>query len=191
MNGYLGRKEGRFSFDACTFRDQDEYMPICSADTSPLIAFSGINRLDVLRAVFDEVWVPGMVFTEIVPQGVGWEEAAAVQQDLALGQWMRIMSVPQGPLLESFQQALGACGEAEAICLAATHRVPVLLDEIFGRKVAVKAGVQVIGSLGVLKVAKDRGVIPCVRSLISGMVHNGIRFHDNLISQFLIELGET
>jgi len=166
-------------------------MPICAADTSPLIAFSGINRLDVLRAVYDEVWVPTMVFTETVTQGVGWLEAAAVQQELAAGEWMHTLQVPDGPLLASLQHELGICGEAEAICLAINHQLPVLLDEIFGRKVAARAGAQVIGSLGVLKVAKRLGVIPSARPLIYEMVRNGIRFKDKMVNQFLTELGEV
>jgi predicted nucleic acid-binding protein len=46
-------------------------MILCAADTSPLIAFSGIGRLDVLRAVFEEVLVLPTVFAEIVTQGGG------------------------------------------------------------------------------------------------------------------------
>ncbi|MBL9145346.1 MAG: DUF3368 domain-containing protein [Verrucomicrobiaceae bacterium] len=166
-------------------------MPICAADTSPLIAFSGIDRLDVLRSVFDQVWVPTKVYTETVTQGDGWLEAAAVQRELLGATWIHIMPVERSPLLASLYCELGDCGEAEAICLALTHQMPVLLDELFGRKVAAREGAEVIGTLGVLRVAKRRGIIPEVAPLITGMIGNGYHLKDKLISQFLTELGET
>ncbi|MBL9115370.1 MAG: DUF3368 domain-containing protein [Verrucomicrobiaceae bacterium] len=166
-------------------------MPICAADTSPLIAFSGIDRLDVLRAVFDEVWVPTMVFAEMVTQGVGWLEAAAVQRELGKGEWMRTVVVQPSSILTSLCTELGVCGEAEAICLSLNHRMPVLLDELFGRKVAARNGAEVIGSLGVLKIAKRKGIISNAGTLITGMIANGIHFKAELISQFLTELGEA
>ena len=166
-------------------------MPICAADTSPLIAFSGIDRLDILRAVYDEVWVPARVFAETVTQGEGWLAASAVQRELAKGEWMRTVAVQPSPMLVSLCNELGVCGEAEAICLSLNHRIPVLLDELFGRKVATRNGADVMGSLGVLKIAKRKGIIPNAAPLIAGMKSIGIHFKAELISQFLTELGET
>ena len=166
-------------------------MTACVADTSPLIAFSGIGRLDVLRAVFSRVWVPPKVFAEIVTEGVGWFEAAEAQRELGRGDWMRVTDVSHGPLLDSLRLALGESGEAEAICLAVGRQLPVMLDEVFGRKVAVTAGATVVGSLGVLKKAKFLGTITEAKPFVTAMVQNGIYYDDKLIPHFLTDLGEA
>jgi hypothetical protein len=57
---------------------------------------------------------------------------------------------------------LGA-GESEAMALALVlHADRVLLDELAGRKLALRLGVPVIGSVGVLLAAKRKSLIPAV-----------------------------
>jgi predicted nucleic acid-binding protein len=49
-------------------------------------------------------------------------------------------------------------GELEAICLAREiHAAAVLIDDRAGRNAAVQCGVPVIGTLGLLKLAAQRG----------------------------------
>jgi len=58
-------------------------------------------------------------------------------------------------------------GEATAISLAAEHKHSLLIiDEIKGRNVAKEMGISVIGSLGVLIAAKNKGHIQSVKHLI-------------------------
>lgn len=40
-------------------------------NATPLIALALINRLDLLRVLFDEVVVPAEVYNEVVVQGAG------------------------------------------------------------------------------------------------------------------------
>jgi hypothetical protein len=57
-------------------------------------------------------------------------------------------------------------GEAEAIALAKERHADLLLmDELKGRRVALREGVPFIGLLGVLVVAKRTGRIASVRQL--------------------------
>ena len=58
-------------------------------------------------------------------------------------------------------------GEAEAIELARElHADRLLIDERKGRNLAVKEGVPVIELLGVVLLAKRRGLIPSARALL-------------------------
>lgn len=165
-------------------------MNCCVANTSPLIAFSSAGCLEVLRSVSTRVWVLRAVFDEIVTHGTGWNEAAQVQEELARGSWIQSVQVAASPLLRELQDRLGGSGEAEAIALATDRRLPVLLDELAGRRAASALGLKVIGSLGILRLAKSAGTIDRIRPLVMRMAEGGIYFGDELIAQFLREVGE-
>jgi len=162
----------------------------CIANTSPLIAFSSAGCLEILRSVSPQVWVPREVFDEIVTRGDGWNEAIQAQQELIRGSWIQCAEVADSPRLRELRNRLGGSGEAEAITLAAERGLPVLLDELAGRRAASALGLKVIGSLGILRVAKSAGTIHSVRPVVMRMIECGIYFGDELIAQFLREVGE-
>jgi len=168
-----------------------DIMPICAADTSPLIAFSSIERLDILRNIFNEVLIPQTVFEEVITQGKGWDAAKELQKAVLAKDWVYKTRVDSSVRLEKLRKRLGLTGEAEAIELAATKEVPVLLDELAGRRAAADLSVEVIGSLGILRRAKNIGIITSVAPLVRAMVQRGLYFDDKLIADFLKGIGEN
>lgn len=162
----------------------------CVANTSPLIAFSAIGRLDLLRVVFSQVLIPEAVFNEAVTHGAGWTEARHLQIEFAGSNWLVRTEVGASPILHELRQRLGGSGEAEAIVLAKERGLPVLLDELAGRRAAAALGLQVVGSLWVLHQVKKAGLIPRVRPLIVQIIEAGIYYSDDLVEKFLREVGE-
>jgi predicted nucleic acid-binding protein len=81
-------------------------------------------------------------------------------------------------------------GEAEAIPLAARHGCTVLLDDLAARRAAGRAGIEVVGSLGLLILAKREGIIAGIAPLIERMRNAGIRFAQPLIERALREVNE-
>jgi hypothetical protein len=67
----------------------------------------------------------------------------------------------------------------------------LLLDDAKARKYAKLLNVEVIGTLGLLKIAKSRGVIPSVKKIISGMLAEGYYIEDKLVTQILEDVGES
>ena len=165
-------------------------MPDCVSNTSPLIALSSVRRLDLLRAEFPQVFVPQAVFDETVTNGSGWIEADQLQKEFAAKSWLTCVQVAPSPVLHSLKDHLGGSGEAEAIVLARELRVPVLLDELAGRRAASSLGVTAVGSLYILRRAKKTGRINQIRPLVDAMVRAGIYFHNGLLERFLREVGE-
>jgi len=114
---------------------------ICN--TGPLIALSMIDRIDILRHLFELVFVPETVHNEILEGG----SANAGLANYRKVKWIKVisLSVPIDPLLMTSLDA----GEAAVIGLAreldSTNYV--LLDERKARKIARTVyGLHVIGS---------------------------------------------
>ena len=161
---------------------------IISADTSALVALSGIVQLRLLERIFGKVAIPPAVHREIVDQGLGWLEAAEAQAAIHDGEWLRVWTEPFEMLSAPFRKL--DAGELEAISLARHLNCLCLLDERRGRAFAEAHGVRVIGSLGVIVLAKNKGLVHKVAPLIDAMRANGINLADSLISVILSECGE-
>ena len=159
-----------------------------AADTSFLIAFSAIQRMDLLRAAVGEVWIPPAVYEELVTDGEGWMNARQAQSEVHGGEWLRRWTVPFA-CLPSSSAKLGK-GELEAVSLAFHNQGVCLVDERRGRAFAKSVGVRVVGSLGVLARCKKSGLIPAVTPLVRAMEESGIYRDPELVVQFLADLNE-
>jgi predicted nucleic acid-binding protein len=97
------------------------------ADASPLIALERIGRLELLKALFEEVLVPPAVAAEVAPR-------------LVLPPWIRERALLQPIAREVLRATLGP-GESEAISLALEiHADRLIIDERAGRRVAEALG---------------------------------------------------
>jgi predicted nucleic acid-binding protein len=125
------------------------------ADTSPVIALAQIGQLSLLRALFSNVFVPPAVRAEI---------RSVTQPD-----W-----IEERPLADAVDPrvlvATLHAGEREAIALAlevgASH---ILLDDLAARALAERLGLSVLGTLGILLLAKQRGLVPAVRPHLNSL----------------------
>ena len=159
--------------------------PVIVADSSPLIALAIIDQLDLLLHFYQRILLPPAVWDEITVQGRGLPGAQAVSQ-LA---WLEI----RAPDI-AFVQPLSILvdrGEAEAIALA--QQIPdstLLLDDAQARRVAERFGIRRIGTLGILRRAKNVGLIQELRTYIQVLQINGIFMRQNLIDAVLRDVGE-
>jgi uncharacterized protein len=135
---------------------------VCNA--SPLIVFHQIGRLELARAVLGSVLIPPAVASEIAPSlGVppSWVEISS-SSPFALD------PMPWWPSLDP--------GEIEAIAVALELSARlVVLDDRSARRAARQLGLKVVGSVGVLLQAQQRGLIGSVRPDLDAMVAVG--FH--------------
>ncbi len=119
---------------------------IVVSDTSPLTALLTIGEAELLPQLFREVIIPAAVKDEL-----------ALYHD-ALPPWVRVIAANDAEAVRGFASVVDE-DEAEAIELAKELRADLLLiDERKGRRLAVKEGVAVIGLIGVVILAKRRGL---------------------------------
>jgi hypothetical protein len=154
------------------------------ADAAPLIAFARIGQLALLPKILGDVLVPETVALECLVPGL--PGADLIAEAFATGLLARHADVdgepPWIPQLDA--------GETSAIRLAQKIGVSVLIDERLGRAVARRLGLSVIGSLGILIAAKQKGLIASVAAVIQQMRSNGYYIAESLVREALLRAGE-
>jgi len=136
---------------------------VCNA--TPLINFAAINRLDILETAFCQIVIPQAVYHETTV--AGFPGSQFVLQAIA-SKWLQVRSV--SAITPNIPVQLDD-GEREAIALALlTGEQRILLDEREARQVAQSLGLQVIGTLGILLLAKNREIITQVQPLLDAMI---------------------
>ncbi|MBF0408645.1 MAG: DUF3368 domain-containing protein [Candidatus Riflebacteria bacterium] len=156
------------------------------SNTGPLIAFSIINKLEILRKMFDQVIVPEAVNAEILAGGDCFRGVKNYLQ----ADWIKKVPLkfPVSPIIIGLLDL----GEASVIQLAQEIRVnQVLIDERKGRKIAREImKLNVFGSARILVEAKKIGLIENVNQLASEMRQAGYYLHQNIVDAVLKESGE-
>ncbi|PSB04956.1 DUF3368 domain-containing protein [Merismopedia glauca] len=136
---------------------------ICNA--TPLINFAAINRLDILQAVFGKVTIPQAVYDETTDSNFPNSQIIVQASN---SDWLQVCTVTL--TIGNIPPELDA-GEREVITLAierSQHKV--LIDEKKARQVAQELGLQVIGTIGILLLAKNKQVIPEISPLLDAMI---------------------
>ena len=159
---------------------------IVVSDASPLIGLASIGRLDLLRDVFERVLVPEAVYQEAV-HDIGRPGAEAVL-DAA---WIIRHEVTNRVLVEALALDVDV-GESEAIALALEVNADlIVVDDKGGRSVAEAVGLRTIGVLGVIVLAKQRGLIEHGRPIIDALLtRTAFRVSASLVERVLRTMGE-
>jgi predicted nucleic acid-binding protein len=143
-------------------------------NTTCLIGLERIGRLAILPQVFPVIYAPPFVQTEI---GL-------------VANWLMIRSVQNLTLVTTLQTQVDA-GEAEAIALALELQAVAILDDLQARKLAGRLGLQVIGTVRVLLLAKQQGVVSEIKPLLLALRDVGFRMTDSLMQTALKLAGEA
>lgn len=160
---------------------------IVVADTGPLIALGRIGRIDLLGRVFERAIVPRVVFDE-----TQFHSDRADARAIFSGHELRLFVVDETPVQpQEFPDGdkLGP-GETAAIALAASHGYGVLIDEKPGRSVASAIGLRVIGTVGVLVIARKLGYVPVLKPLLQILASSGYYLSAGLLESALRNAGE-
>ena len=154
------------------------------ADTSALIAVSICNGLHWLDALFTKIQVPQAVYNEATAQGK--PQAEALKSYLA----DKVLPVEISEFVIAVPK-LGK-GELEAMALyKQQHADRLLIDDLQARKTASYNGIKIIGSIGILLLAKDNGLISSIKPHLDRIQQSNIHISQKLINEALIIAGEV
>ena len=145
-----------------------------------------IDRIDILRHLFELVAVPEEVHKEILEGGTTNAGLANYRKV----KWIKVVALsnPVDPLLRTSLES----GEAAVIGLARELNADyVLVDELKARKIARTVyGLHVIGSTRVLVEAKRRGLLDNVGSELQAMRDGGYWIGASIVDAALKQAGE-
>jgi predicted nucleic acid-binding protein len=150
------------------------------SDTSPLHYLIECNAIEILPALFQEILIPPTVHQELSHNNTPPRVKVWAQN---LPAWVRI----QAPL--TIDHSLNADrGEVEAICLAReTKAIAILMDDRKGRIEAIRCGLRVAGTIGLLETAARRGLVDFAEA-VQRLRQTNARLDDEIIRAALTRL---
>lgn len=135
------------------------------SNTTPLINFSAIKRLDILEKLFEKITIPLAVQKELEDK----QNLFPNVKHIFNSNFINIKEIQNQDLYKTLKIDLDE-GEAEAITLAIeSNSGLLLLDEIAGRNLAEYHGLSFSGSIGCLVLAKKNGIIMSIKALLDEM----------------------
>jgi predicted nucleic acid-binding protein len=158
-------------------------MHLVVADTSPIRYLVQIGQIDVLPRLFEKIFLPSVVADELShpsapPAVLDW-----MQQPPG---WLEVMSVA-----ETDDPTLGALdrGERSAIVLGLDIGADlILIDDRKGAVAAANRGFAVTGTLGILDLAADRGLVDLVNAF-DRLKRTNFRYRQELFDVLLKKHG--
>jgi predicted nucleic acid-binding protein len=158
---------------------------IIVCDSSPLVALSLCKGLRFLDLLFKDVIGPQNVYDEINEPGKPETE------NITAWAKNKVQRAGNQQMLQALSLSLDA-GESEAIALYWEKSGDFLLiDEQKGRRIAARNGIKIIGALGILLLAKQKGHIKTIRSSLEMLRRSPIRISDRLYAKVLEIAGES
>ena len=154
---------------------------ILIADSSVIIAFQAVDRLDVLRSLFGEILIPDAVYKEVF----------AVEKKKAPA-FIKVVKLKNREVFNTLFLQLGA-GESEVIALALEKKTDkVAIDDKLARRTAEKLGLKVIGTVGIVLLAKEKKLVPKVKGVLDAMMKKiSFRLSDAVVEKTLKAAGEA
>jgi predicted nucleic acid-binding protein len=140
---------------------------IIISDTSPLSSLALVDYLSILKDIYTNV---------VIPQAVANELANLTEEDIRIKaiislNWIQVKQAANLELVACLRNEYNLdIGEAEAIALALELKADeLLIDERLGRREAVRLGLSITGILGVLLIAKNRGLVSKVKPIMESL----------------------
>ena len=160
---------------------------IVVTDSTPIISLAKIDKLHLLRDIFGKIYVPSAVYEEIVVKGKDRPGCKEIKE----AQWVASKEVSnitsQKHLLSHLDQ-----GEAEVILLADELNADlVIMDERKGYEVLANLlNIKVIGTIAILSMAKDLGLIENIKPYLDKMKAKGVWIDDQIYAISLKDVNE-
>ncbi len=132
-------------------------------DSTCLIGFERIGKLELLPTLFEPILIPPAVYAEFAKPN----------------QWLLVDQRFDASLASVLRMALGA-GESEAIALAKQLNIRFATDDRQARAAAQQLGLRIVGTVGILLRAKSAGVVNAITPLLDALDQSGFRIGQTL-----------
>jgi len=152
------------------------------SDTSSISNLFQIGKVDLLKKLYGNITITPAVKRELY--------ALEEQKKLDELKWIKVLAPKNQKKVAELLEELDL-GESESIALAIEKNAKYLIiDEYKGRLIAEQYGVKIVGVLGILIQAKQKGVITSVKEEVEKLRSIGFRLNQRLVDNVLQRLGE-
>lgn len=158
------------------------------SDSSPLIALASIKELDLVRKLWGHIIIPKAAFKETVV--VGRKKPGASDIANACKSWIKVTNAKNRREVVALETILDK-GEAEVITLGQEVKADLLLlDNKEPRLFARTLDFEVLGTIGIIKMAWQKGVVSDPVSKLRQLRLKGFWIHDVLFNKILSDLSK-
>ncbi|MFW6246069.1 MAG: DUF3368 domain-containing protein [Tangfeifania sp.] len=148
---------------------------IIISDTSCLILLHKLERIELLKSLFGVIRITQVIADEF---------------EITVPDFIII----ENPKDRNYQRILESSldsGEASAIALALEKENPLLIiDDNKGRREAKHLGIKFTGTMGVLIIAKEKGLIHSISEILEEIKKTDFRLSEELIDEIKLKAGE-
>jgi len=145
------------------------------SDTSCLIVLSKIGQLELLRQLFEYI-----VTTPEIADEFGE----------TLPEWIKLIAVKDNHKQQLLETQVDK-GEASAMALALEmENSRLIIDDYKARKLAKTLRIEYVGTIGIILLAKQRGIIKAVKPILEMIKTTNFRLSAELELHTLIEAKE-
>ena len=149
---------------------------IIVSDTSSIGYLVQINLLHLLQILYGEIIIPNAVNKEVLQL----ENKGYLLSEFINADWIKIYSAHNLSNVKNYINILDQ-GELEAISIAIELNADLLIiDEKLGRTVATNLGFDITGLVGILMTAKNKNLIPSVKTALDKVILLGCRISKKL-----------
>ena len=143
---------------------------IIITDASCFILLDKIGGLDILEKLYSAILTTPEIAAEFGKR---------------LPQWVTVRAVTNRDLLYTYAEIVDI-GEASALALAAEVSSPsLILDDLKVRRLAMQLNLEFTGTIGVLALAKTKGIITSLRSYFERIKETDFRISPNFLEDLL------
>lgn len=162
---------------------------IVISDTTPIISLLKAGKLKLLEMLYHKVMIPEAVFEELTSNAV----YKAEKEEIIKCTFLVSEKVKNTESVNILRDVTGLDeGESEALVLYQEKKADLLLiDEHKGRSVAKRMSVEYIGTVGILMMAYDEGIIMAqeVKETLEVLLAQDIRLSRKLCNKVLNYVG--
>jgi len=154
-------------------------------NASPLICLFKSGLEELFPAMFNDIVIPEAVIREVTAKG----EADFAAQTLMSLSWIR----HTGDVSVDPRVAAWDLGDGESAVLSFTFRSPeywAILDDREARRCALSLQCHCIGTIGMLVLAKKRGLIRSVRETLKRLQDAGFWLSETFLKEICEKVGE-
>jgi len=166
---------------------------IVISNASPLIYLAKVNRLHLLKDLFEKIIIPMEVYDEVVTRGLkdSFSDARIVENAVKNG-WIEVVKLSESIRKNEINFKGLDYGEIAVLKLAGTYSNSlVLIDDASARKIAESLGYNVKGTLYVILLAVRKKIISkkIAHEIINRLISSGFRISIELYLKVIESLG--